>query len=97
MDRRCCSSLKTWPVRQPPGPSAFGRSPHLWPTDPALVGFVIVQQPETGRSMFEGMSYLEMDALAALALCPLAEAPRLPDIVVVKGPPEALMCWCWPI
>jgi uncharacterized protein (DUF169 family) len=29
--------------------------------------------------------------VARLALCPLAKAPALPDVVVVEGPPEQLM------
>jgi uncharacterized protein (DUF169 family) len=55
------------------------------------VGFGIVREPEVGRAMFEGMRYLEMNALAGLALCPLHAAPRLPDVVVVEGTPEQLM------
>ena len=41
--------------------------------------------------MFAGMACLEPGTVARLALCPLAEAPTLPDVVVVEGPPEQLM------
>ena len=41
--------------------------------------------------MFRGMTCLEPGAAARLALCPLAEAPALPHVVVVEGPPEQLM------
>jgi len=56
-----------------------------------LVGFGIVSKPDTGREMFEGMLRLPPGTLAGIALCPLASAPALPDVVVVEGPPEPLM------
>lgn len=56
-----------------------------------LVGFGIVDQPETGREMFSGMPHLEHGALTGLALCPLREAPKTPDVVVVEAPVERLM------
>ena len=56
-----------------------------------LVGFGIVAEPASGARMFAGMACLEPGTVARLALCPLAEAPALPDVVVVEGPPEQLM------
>lgn len=56
-----------------------------------LVGFGIVQDPATGRTMFEGMTRLAPGSTWALLACPLARAPALPDVVVVEGPAEALM------
>jgi len=56
-----------------------------------LVGFGIVADPATGERMFRGMSCLEPGSVSCLALCPLAAAPALPDVVVVEGPAEQLM------
>lgn len=78
----CVSNRTTCPARPPPGRSASGR---------CLVGFGIAREPETGRAMFEGMRYLEMGALAGVALCPLHASPRQPDVVIVEGTPEQLM------
>lgn len=77
----------------PAAAKAFGFKP-LPPalqTGKGLVGFGIVAEPESGATMFDGMSCLEPGTVARLALCPLAEAPALPDVVVVEGPPEQLM------
>lgn len=77
----------------PAAARAFGFRP-LTPalqTGKGLVGFGIVARPETGAEMFRGMTCLEPGTVARLALCPLAEAPALPDVVVVEGPPEQLM------
>jgi uncharacterized protein (DUF169 family) len=57
----------------------------------ALVGFGIVSDAATGRTMFEAMPRLAAGALVAVAAAPLAKAPRSPDVIVVEGPPEALM------
>jgi uncharacterized protein (DUF169 family) len=57
----------------------------------ALVGFGIVSDAATGRTMFEGMPTLAAGALAAVATAPLATAPCPPDVVVVEGPAEKLM------
>jgi uncharacterized protein (DUF169 family) len=56
-----------------------------------LVGFGIVDHPETGRTMFDGMARLAPGAVSVIALCPLAAAPRLPEVVVVEDQPERLM------
>lgn len=56
-----------------------------------LVGFGITQQPETGKIMFENMPHLESGSITHVALCPLKDAPLLPDVVVVEGKPEQLM------
>src|SRR5450830_1669993 len=61
------------------------------PAAARAVGFDIVAEPESGATMFRGMTCLEPGTVACLALCPLAEAPILPDVVVVEGPPEQLM------
>jgi uncharacterized protein (DUF169 family) len=77
----------------PAAAKAFGFRP-LTPalqTGKGLVGFGIVAEPESGAEMFRGMSCLEPGTVARLALCPLAEAPMLPDVVVIEGPPEQLM------
>ena len=77
----------------PAAARAFGFRPlpQALQTGKGLVGFGIVAEPESGARMFEGMSCLEPGTVARLALCPLAEAPMVPDVVVVEGPPEQLM------
>ena len=77
----------------PAAATAFGFKP-LPPalqTGKGLVAFGIVSEPESGAQMFTGMTCLEPGAVTRLALCPLAEAPALPDVVVVEGPPGQLM------
>jgi len=56
-----------------------------------LVGFGITQQPETGKIMFENMPHLDPGSITHIALCPLKDAPLIPDVVVVEGEPEQLM------
>ena len=56
-----------------------------------LVGFGIVENPETGKTMFEQMSRLEVGSVKFLALAPLKMVPFIPDVVVVEGEPEQLM------
>ena len=56
-----------------------------------LVGFGIVEDAATGRIMFEGMPHLKPGREAAIAASPLGAAQTIPDVVVVEGPPEALM------
>ena len=77
----------------PAAAKAFGFKPlpQALQTGKGLVGFGIVAEPESGANMFSGMTCLEPGTVARLALCPLAEAPALPDVVVVEGPPEQLM------
>ena len=77
----------------PAAAKAFGFRP-LTPalqSGKGLVGFGIVAEPESGATMFQGMTCLEPGSAARIALCPLGEAPALPDVVVVEGPPEQLM------
>jgi uncharacterized protein (DUF169 family) len=77
----------------PAAAKAFGFKP-LTPvlqSGKGLVGFGIVAEPASGAEMFRGMSCLEPGTAARIALCPLAEAPGLPDVVVIEGPPEQLM------
>lgn len=81
-DLSCPAAARAFGFRPLPESLANGRG---------LVGFGIVREPETGRAMFEGMRYLEMNALEGVALCPLQAAPRLPEVVVVEGAPEQLM------
>ena len=77
----------------PAAAAAFGfrTLPENLANGKGLVGFGIVSRPETGKAMFAGMSRLEPGAVGALALCPLAVAPRLPDVVVVEDEAERLM------
>jgi uncharacterized protein (DUF169 family) len=80
-----------------PAARAFGFKPlpQGLQTGKGLVGFGIVGEPESGATMFRGMTCLEPGTVAGVALCPLAKAPALPDVVVVEGPPEQLM-WLLP-
>lgn len=58
----------------------------------ALVGFGIVSDAATGRTMFEQMPRFQMGALASVATAPLGtKTPRPPDVIVVEGPVEKLM------
>jgi len=77
----------------PAAAAAFGFRPlpKALATGEGLVGFGIVSDPATGRTMFEGMPRLEPGRLVGLAACPLGAAPGHPDVVVLEGPPEALM------
>ena len=77
----------------PAAASAFGFRPlpDGLASGKGLVGFGIVQAPDTGRMMFEQMPRLPSGSLAAIAACPLAVAPASPDVVIVEDRPEALM------
>jgi uncharacterized protein (DUF169 family) len=57
----------------------------------ALVGFGIVSDAATGRTMFEAMPRVRPGTLSAMAVAPLASAPYCPDVIGLEGPPEALM------
>lgn len=80
-------------VSCPAAAAAFGFKalPEGLKNGKGLVGFGIVDEAATGAQMFTGMSRLAPGSLSGLALCPLDEAPRRPDVVVVEGPPEQLM------
>jgi uncharacterized protein (DUF169 family) len=56
-----------------------------------LVGFGIVNDEESGKIMFEGMTTLPPGKLKALYLFPLETAKIEPDIVVVEDETEKLM------
>ena len=77
----------------PAAARAFGFKPlpEGLQTGKGLVGFGIVAEPASGARIFAGMACLEPGTVARFALCPLAEAPALPDVVVVEGLPEQLM------
>ena len=76
-----------------------GSSPGIWISPftegladgVGLVGFGIVSEAASGKSMFEQMLHLAPDTFQAVALCPLHLAPAVPDVVVVEGLPEQLM------
>lgn len=77
----------------PAAAAAFGFKPLAQglQTGKGLQGFGIVQQAETGKRMFEGMTTLEPGTLQALYLFPLEEASVAPDIVVIEDEIEKLM------
>ena len=77
----------------PAAAAAFGWKslPEGLATGKGLVGFGIVSQAETGRTMFEGMPRLNAGTVDHIAACPLALAPAMPDVIVVEGLPEQLM------
>ena len=60
-------------------------------TGKGLVGFGIVNEEATGRTMFEGMTTPPMGKLKALYLFPLETATIEPDILVVEDETEKLM------
>lgn len=77
----------------PAAAAAFGFRPlpEGLATGKGLVGFGIVADPDTGRRMFEGMPHLEPGRVTLIAAAPLSETRSIPDVVVIEGPPEALM------
>jgi len=77
----------------PAAAAAFGFRPlpEGLATGKGLVGFGIVDDPDTGRRMFEGMPRLEPGRVALIAAAPLCAARAIPDVVVIEGAPEALM------
>ena len=77
----------------PAAAAAFGFRPlpEGLATGKGLVGFGIVGDPGTGRRMFEGMPRLEPGRVTLIAAAPLSAVRAIPDVVVVEGPPEALM------
>lgn len=76
----------------PAAAAAFGfRSlPEGLRSGKGLVGFGIVEEESTGRTMFEGMTILPHE-LKALYLFPLETATMEPDVVVVEDETEKLM------
>jgi uncharacterized protein (DUF169 family) len=74
-------------------PAAFGFRPlpEGLATGKGLVGFGIVDNPATGRRMFESMPRLEPGRVTLIAALPLCAARAIPDIIIVEGPPEAHM------
>ncbi len=95
MRARHGESLRLMPgdIACPAAASAFGFKPlpEGLATGKGLVGFGIVAEPATGKTMFEGMTRLPPNSLAGIAVCPLSAAPAAPDVIVVEGPPEQLM------
>ena len=77
----------------PAAAAAFGFKslPDGLKTGKGLVGFGIVDEEATGRTMFEGMTILPQGKLKALYLFPLETATLEPDIVVVEDETEKLM------
>ena len=77
----------------PAAARAFGfrQLPEALESGKGLVGFGIADRPETGAAMFAQMPHLSPVTVARLALCPLAEAPRIPDVLVVEARVEQLM------
>lgn len=81
-DLACPAAARAFGFRPLPAGLASGKG---------LVGFGIVQDAEAGRRMFDEMPHLEDASIGAIAACPLHACPKEPDVVVVEGPPEALM------
>ena len=77
----------------PAAAAAFGFKPlpEGLKTGKGLVGFGIVNEDSTGKTMFEGMTTLPQGKLKALYLFPLETATIEPDIVVVEDETEKLM------
>jgi len=77
----------------PAAAAAFGFKslPDGLKTGKGLVGFGIVDEEATGKTMFEGMTILPQGKLKALYLFPLETAAIEPDIVVAEDETEKLM------
>jgi uncharacterized protein (DUF169 family) len=56
-----------------------------------LKGFGIVQEDETGASMFRGMTRLPAGRVARIVLAPVQDLPEQPDVIVAEGAVESLM------
>ncbi|MDZ7738073.1 MAG: DUF169 domain-containing protein [Bacteroidales bacterium] len=80
-------------INCPAAAAAFGFKPlpDGLKTGKGLVGFGIVNEENTGKAMFEGMTTLPQGKLKALYLFPLETATIEPDIVVVEDETEKLM------
>lgn len=77
----------------PAAAAAFGFKPlpEGLKTGKGLVGFGIVNDEITGKTMFEGMTTLPPGQLKALYLFPLESATMEPDVVVIEDETEKLM------
>lgn len=77
----------------PAAAAAFGFKslPDGLKTGKGLVGFGIVQNELTGKTMFEGMTTLPQGDVKAFYLFPLESAKVKPDIVVMEDETEKLM------
>ena len=77
----------------PAAAAAFGFKPlpDGLKTGKGLVGFGIVNEETSGKTMFEGMTTIPQGKLKALYLFPLETAVIEPDIVVVEDETEKLM------
>jgi len=77
----------------PAAAAAFGFKPlpEGLKTGKGLVGFGIVKEEGTGKTMYEGMTILPKGKLNALYLFPLETANVEPDVVVVEDETEKLM------
>lgn len=77
----------------PAAAAAFGFKPlpDGLKTGKGLVGFGIVNEESTGKTMFEGMTTFPKGELKALYLFPLETATIEPDIVVIEDETEKLM------
>jgi uncharacterized protein (DUF169 family) len=78
----CPAAARAFGMRELPEGLAGGK---------ALVGFGIVEKPETGKRMFETMPRLDPGLIKSIAAAPLRECPAVPDVVVVEAEPEQLM------
>jgi len=79
----------------PAAAAAFGfkQLPEGLKTGKGLVGFGIVNEESTGRTMFEEMTILPQGKLIALYLFPLETAVIEPDIVVVVEDETEKLMW----
>lgn len=80
-------------VTCPAAARAFGFEPlpDGLKTGRGLVSFGIVQQKDTGKEMFEGMTTFDLGEIKDIHLFPLEEADIEPDVVVIEGELEKLM------
>ncbi len=77
----------------PAAARAFGFAPlpDSLESGKGLVKFGIVQQKDTGKEMFEGMTTFELGEIKEIHLFPLEEADLEPDVVVIEDELEKLM------
>ncbi|MDZ7634404.1 MAG: DUF169 domain-containing protein [Bacteroidales bacterium] len=85
--------LDGYGIACPAAAAAFGFKPlpEGLKTGKGLVGYGIVNEATSGKTMFEGMTTLPQGKLKTIYLFPLETATFAPDIVVVEDETEKLM------
>lgn len=103
-DRRYCQALmearygakrllSAENISCPAAAAAFGFKPlpEKLVSGEMLVGYGIFESKQAGQATVQSMPRLAQGKWAMMALCPLADAPFEPDVIVAESQPEHLM------